>query len=134
MISQVPVEYMHLVNLGVMKRLLHLWCKGKKNVRLEPISIKRISELSLEMRKYIPKEFARKSRSLDDLDRWKATEFRLFLLYTGMVVLKDIIPRHLYEHFMCFSLAIRILCGKSHHSPLNIDYARELLLYFVRKF
>lgn len=34
MVSQIPLDYMHLVCLGVVKRLLQLWIKGHKNVRL----------------------------------------------------------------------------------------------------
>lgn len=38
----------------------------------------------------IPCEINRKSRSLFEYKRWKATEFRTFLLYTDSMVLKAI--------------------------------------------
>lgn len=35
-------------------------------------------------------DFVRKIRGFNDLNWWKATEFRTFLLYLGPVVLKNI--------------------------------------------
>ena len=57
----------------------------------------------------MPSEFSRQPRSLKDLDRWKATEFRQFLLYTGPIVLQDIISDNVYEHFLALSMTLTIL-------------------------
>lgn len=43
MISQIPLDYMHLVCLGVMKRMLQLWVKGNKNIRLPNEDINSVS-------------------------------------------------------------------------------------------
>lgn len=59
----------------------------------------------------IPGEFCRKPRSLVEAKRWKATEFRQFLLYTGRVVLKSILDKKIYLYFMSLHVAVRILCS-----------------------
>jgi len=109
MVSQIPLDYMHLVCLGVVKRLIQFWLRGSKNVRLSAENINTVSHYLIAIKPCIPSEFARKPRSLHDVDRWKATEFRQFLLYTGIVVLKSVMAPTFYNHFLSLSIAIRIL-------------------------
>jgi hypothetical protein len=76
MVTDFVLDYMHLICLGVFKRLLHLWLsKGPVSVRLNSIKVKQISEQLLTFRSWIPSDFSRKPRSLSELDRFKATEF-----------------------------------------------------------
>ena len=80
----------------------------------------------------MPSEFARRPRSLDELERWKATEFRQFLLYTGPVVLRNVVSKDLYQHFLCLSIAISILLDSDHDKQNSyLEFAQELLHYFV---
>lgn len=122
-ISQCSLDYMHIVCLGVMRTLLNAWIK-KRGEDFSLVSWK-IDTLSKELvfnAKNIPKEFSRKPRSLKDLDRWKATELRQFLLYTGPFILKDIISPERYCHFLKLSLALRILLNEM-DSKKKIIYA-----------
>lgn len=84
-------------------------------------------------RKHIPNEFSRKPRTVDCVKFWKATEFRLILLYTGPILLKNKLSVQQYEHFLCLSIAIRILCSKTLIGRY-IEYAKSLLYYFVEKY
>ncbi|KAJ8915730.1 hypothetical protein NQ315_000665 [Exocentrus adspersus] len=93
MIKSFPLDYMHLVCLGVMKKLLNnLW------------QTKNISDKCLELKNEIPKEILRRPRSLSEVKRWKATEFCLFLFYMGPVVLKQNVPDEIFmqllKHFV----------------------------------
>nr|XP_012234623.1 PREDICTED: uncharacterized protein LOC105679273 [Linepithema humile]XP_012234624.1 PREDICTED: uncharacterized protein LOC105679273 [Linepithema humile]XP_012234625.1 PREDICTED: uncharacterized protein LOC105679273 [Linepithema humile]XP_012234626.1 PREDICTED: uncharacterized protein LOC105679273 [Linepithema humile]XP_012234627.1 PREDICTED: uncharacterized protein LOC105679273 [Linepithema humile]XP_012234628.1 PREDICTED: uncharacterized protein LOC105679273 [Linepithema humile] len=129
MVTQFPLDYMHLVLLGIMKKLLQFWIKGKHNVRMNATQITLISSL-LSMSSFLPKEFARKPRKLDEVDRFKATELRQLLLYTGPVIFFKKLSHDKYIHFLSLSVAIRILCSKEYRVQL-LDYAHSLLLYFV---
>ena len=52
--------------------------------RVGSVVTKRMSIALTSMHGFITKEFARKP---SEIDRWKATEFRQFLLHTGPVAL-----------------------------------------------
>ncbi|XP_067204218.1 uncharacterized protein [Linepithema humile] len=133
MVSQIPLDYMHLVCLGVVKRLLQLWVRGNRNIRLSKEAVNSVLRYLIALKPFIPAEFVRKPRSLDDIDKWKATEFRQFLLYTGFVVMKSILPTNCYNHFLSLSVGIRILTDQQLCVPFNA-YANSLLFYFVSNY
>ncbi|KAH9372312.1 hypothetical protein HPB48_022830 [Haemaphysalis longicornis] len=133
LVQDVQLDYMHLVCLGVVRKLLKLWVRGPKESRQE---IDMREELSLKLSKvamFVPVEFNRRPRSLLELDRWNSTEFRFFLLYGGPIVLSSILKQGLYENFLSVHVAITILASPS-SSPSEIDYAEELLRFFIKVF
>ena len=135
-VKQFPLDYMHLVCLGVMKRILLFMKEGplQSAARLSQKQVKEISFKLENLTGTLPSEFARQPRSLEELKRWKATEFRQFLLYTGPVVLKGVINDNIYIHFLAFSVAISIFLNKDKiKDPTNISYAKDLLIFFVQK-
>ena len=73
---------------------------------------------------------ARHPRSLTDIKRWKAPEFRTFLLYTGPIVLKRKLSETFYNNFLILHVSMRILLTKNPCSKY-IEYAQELLKVFV---
>jgi len=133
MISNFPIDYMHSVCLGVMRKLLYLWMKGPLRTRLGGQCIARMSNKLLALKSSIPREFARKPRSVSELDRWKATEFRQLLLYTGPVCLQGIIPDAMYSNFMLLSVGMYILLSSEHCVEL-CDKAQMILVNFCEHF
>lgn len=133
MIFGIPLDYLHLVCFGVMKRLLkmiwmeqHPHCLSKQQQRL-------VNDLIKSCASQLTKEFNRKGRSLEEICNWKATEFRTFLLYTSIFILRNILPCHQYKHFLYFHVAIRILCNPQ-SSVEQIKYADKALRHFVTDF
>nr|XP_047129689.1 uncharacterized protein LOC124809584 [Hydra vulgaris] len=59
LILKVPADYMHLVCLGVIKKMVFMWLKGPLATRLGPRVVKDLSEKLVDMRPFIPSEFAR---------------------------------------------------------------------------
>lgn len=101
MVSHVPLEYMHLICLGVMKKLLTMWTFGKPQMNLKSKEIIDINRQLLSIVECTPNEFARRPRSLKEFKRWKATELRFFLLlYAGSVILKGNIENGRYINFL----------------------------------
>lgn len=128
-----PLDYMHLVCLGVMKKLLLLWInKGPLTVRIRTKKIEELSNLLLSLNNCLPSDFARKIRGVQDIMRWKATEYRMFLLYLGPIVLKSIQNKECYHHFMILNISMIILLSPDY--KYLIGYARKCLDYFVHKF
>lgn len=134
MVKSFVTDYMHLVCLGVMRRLLMLWLRVKNKNKLGTENRARLSRLLVGLKKHTPREFARKPRTLKEIRHFKATEFRQFLLYSGPVILKNVLPRKVYNHFMLFSVAIRILVSSDAFDAEYVDYADTLLHKFVKEF
>jgi len=133
MVSQFPFDYMHLVCLGVMRRLLNIWVHGPSATALKKNQVIEISGKLLNFRSLILYEFSRKLRSLKDLAHWKATEYRLFLLYIGPCALEGILPPDKLNHFMLLHVAMSILTDPFLSNSLA-GYADALLHKFVQKF
>jgi len=130
--STFPIDFMHMAVLGVIRRLLFLWRDGT-GYHKPFFSHKLLAEFNekiLTIKEFWPSDFNRKPRSLGELERWKATELRSFLLYYGPVILKKYLPDNVYHNFLCFHVAISILVNENYNKLYN-DYADKLLNIFV---
>lgn len=78
-----------------------------------------------------PNEYSR-MHPLRDVNRWKTSELRQCLLYTGIVVFQNIVKKEVYNHFVVLSVAIRILLVKCTNYFNN--YANLLLRQFIVTF
>ena len=74
----------------------------------------------------------RQPRGLNDLPYWKATELRQFLLYHCPIVLKSIVSKNIYEHFMSLHFAMSILLNnKLIMVESMLDYPENVIVWFV---
>lgn len=135
LVTNISLDYLHLVCLGVVKQMLRLWINGTLKVRISNNIINVISDGLLSDRKTVPNDFVKKPKALSEFKHWKDVKFKQFLLFTGPLVLIDNIDEKMYNHFLYLSISIRIL---SHpeliKQPSFLSYANELLTIFVREF
>lgn len=108
-INSFVLDPMHLLYLGVVKILINLWINERSPSKLVYKDIENLSGHLVSLMRQIPCEFNRKSRALAEYKRWKATEFRQFLLYTGPVVLKHVLSNDMYLNFLTLHIAVTIL-------------------------
>ena len=131
MCAKFPIDYMHCCLLGCMKKMLLLWMKGPLRTRLSCAQKELVSGVLLSLRDHISTDFVRRPRSLEDVEYWKATEFRTFLLYTGCIALKGILKTKHYTNFLKLCVAIRLLLVPTER---NVNNADQLLDAFVEEF
>lgn len=103
----VVLDYMHNVCLGVVKRLIEMWVKGNKQVRLEKVKKEKRNFELKNLKQYVLAELCRLPRPIDDIEYFKATELRTFLLYAGQIVLKSNLKKQFYPHFLLLVYAIK---------------------------
>lgn len=132
-INVFSIDYMHLICLGVTKKLINLWLKGTLKNRLSSAKSKMLSNNLIKLKNCIPIDFQRKPRGVDEVPRWKATEFRTFFLYLGPVVLMNIVSKICYLIFLCLHVSIFILL-KSNISNNYLNFSEQLLNYFIVNF
>lgn len=134
MILDFPIgDELHLIDLGVTKRLLRGWMHGKIKKKLQWSS--RMKE---EVSRYLksvkrPVEIHREIRGINELSHWKGTEYRTFLLYVSVVILKKVLPKNYYDHFLLYFCSITI-CSAQYHLNNLIDIADKMLKSFLDLF
>lgn len=117
-IHNIPLDYMHLVCLGITKKLLQLWQKAKMKYHLNAHQIHGISDRLKSLKEYTPAEFNRKPRSLEHYCKWKATEYRQFLMYVGCYSIETIVNTKVFLNFKVLMCAMRLLSKEDQEDDL----------------
>ena len=136
LVDDVALDYLHVVCLGCMRKLLRFWLKrDTRSSLISKEALNKISKKLVDLREHVPSEFARLPRSLKELPRWKATELHQYLLYTEPIVLKDDFPIDLYNHFLALHHAIKLLCSRPKQSEREKVYGHceKLIKYFIEQ-
>ena len=85
---------MHLVSLGVVRPMLHYFNGCFIGINSGKLSLQQLTELSnkrTQLNGIFSFEFSCQPKSLTELERWKVTELRSFLLYSAPVILRSIL-------------------------------------------
>lgn len=131
LVTQVPLDYLHLVCLGVVRKLVRTWVKGKLPFRMKTSDVHQISSNLIKCKKYFPRAFQRRPRSLDEINHFKGSEFRSILLYTGVAVFYKILGSEKYKHFLLLHSAFYILLSSRASETAYNNLAKTLLRKFV---
>jgi len=127
--KQVVLDVMHLVFSGIVKTMLEKWTGGslsdRSRFKLSDDSLKIISARLARAKEFYPDEFQRDPDTLDHLASWKATQFRSFLLYIGVVVLLGVVSDDQLRHFHLLVVSMRLMCRKL---PCNSDGVRTRIV------
>ena len=122
------------VTKKVLKKYLSIYTAIKPKYKLNKNHIDTIHSRIITVQSSIPNMFVRKSRSFVDLERFKATELRQLLLYSGKIVFKNILNIYYYNHFLILNLAISLLCSAKICKNRNyIEYAHRLLICLIQR-
>lgn len=146
MVSQFPLDPMHLLWGGCSKRLLEFWLFEIGVWKLHYVVIGLISDVFVFLRPYCPNDFNRKPQSLKYFKSFKCTELRRIVLYDGILAFKDFVDDNIYRHFLLLHCSSYIMSSKtlfaahretvvemlkSFISHSAVIYGREFVVYCV---
>lgn len=135
MVKQFPIDYMHLICLGNVKKEISFWTNcptdnkaGKLSANQEQV----INQRLVQNADIFPSDFNRKLRDFYGASKWKATQCRSFLLYVRVVVLKGILDERIYNNFLLLHVGTTICISEDHLQ--HIDLAEMLFFKYVENF
>lgn len=134
MVSQFPLDPMHLLDQGLAKLILTACVNNSiTGIRGGDDGSQLLFRTQFESYdRFTPNDFGRRPRTLTELKRFKATEFRQFILYTGLVLLKSFLDEEAYTHYLLLSVSYRLLSSRI--LPENLSVVQHCLNEFVRQF
>lgn len=119
---------MHLLYGGVAKRIIFWLVTDAVNFKfkLHATQIDVINNKLALAAISQPSEFNRSVKDLRQFKQFKCTQYRVFLLYLSIVVLKDVLPSFQYDHFLLLFSGVRILSDEKMFK-LNNSVAKKML-------
>lgn len=130
------LDHMHTVDLGTMKDLLLKWFKTPDRAKFFIEDVNAIRSIDSQFSNIqTSKDITRcpQNRSINDCHKWKASEYRNFLLLFGPIVLMNVLKSSYYEHFLKLSKSIYIF-NKSLITRDEFQDASRLIIEFVDEF
>lgn len=117
---------------GITKRMLNGFKYGSLNNHKARWSISQSTEVTAFLEKCkLPSEIHRQVRGLDELTHWKAMEYRSFLLYLSIIVLKKFFTDNkIFHHFLLYYCAV-VVCTRNDQCSSNYDVAERMLMDFL---
>lgn len=127
------VDAMHCIFLGVTKKVISLLFDSK--YRDSDYSLCRYTDLVNTRMCSIhpPSSVERLPRKISEYTYWKASEFKIWLLYYSVPILCDIMKPEYFEHYKLLVLGVSLLYQDS-ISEQMMQRAKEALRLYVERF
>ena len=118
-------DYMHGICLGAFKQLINMWLTDSGTEF--HISSGQMTEIDDFINSVHPSsEVKRGLRGLAVRGNWKASEWRIFGLIYGPIVLVNYLPKTYYTHFLLLAYAVNVLL--SHNATITQLQKAELAI------
>ncbi|XP_031330642.1 uncharacterized protein LOC116161619 isoform X2 [Photinus pyralis] len=136
MIRNVPIDYMHCICLGIVKRILASKkfgiIFGKPPHKLPFRKVSMFSAAFVKINETLPLEFARKARVFNEVKRFKAVEFRLFILYAAPIIVRKHLQRSYSKLIMILHVIVTVLCSTRNIRKIDVvNYITDLSNRFI---
>lgn len=128
--SFVP-DYMHASLEGVVTTFLKHWTNYENRNQDYYLSSNKRKILNDRIQSIKPPvEITRPARKIDELNIWKASELRSFLLYYSLVCLRGLLPSKYLKHWFLFVYSMTIFL-KEKFDNYEFENAKAALIKFV---
>lgn len=128
MVTQIVPCAQHTWDKGVMKKILSI--VFEKSGFFNNEKLKQMNATHKKCQQRFPCEFPKSSNQhLENFSRLQAVELRHILLHSGMIIFRDVFPAKLYSHFLCLSMAARLLADEA-----TLEKERKLAQKLVTEF
>ena len=121
MVLSFPIDEMHAIHLGVVKRMIDfMMSEPRLQVRIVPNICEEIGERLSGLIVCWPTDFQRKPRALSEYKHWKATERKNFLMYSSLFVMRGLVENSLWNAWAFLFAAVHLL---SRPAPVETEIA-----------
>ncbi|XP_058064990.1 uncharacterized protein LOC131214671 [Anopheles bellator] len=128
----IVADRLHLIDLGIMKRLLSGWKDGTLGFNAK-LTAQQVNEVSEKLKQIIlPSEIHRKQRSLLSLAYWKGSELSSFLHYSSLVSLEEHVSKDVFQHFLLLFCSVTLFSSEYYKKYWST--AKSMLEEFVRQY
>lgn len=133
-VKSVPIDYMHAVLEGVAKSLMSYWFESQYHGKRFYLK-SQVHEIDKMLLRIKPSyDIPRAPRSIaQNLKYWKASEYRAWLLFYALPILKSFLPSDYVYHLSLLVSAIHIFLstGISHECLLKAEQMLQLFYQLV---
>jgi len=110
MVTGFVLDYMHLVCLGVVRKMVSLWLTGPLRTRIGRCAVRQINEKLMFLKQSMPREFHRKPRLFLNLNigrQLNSDNCSCTLVRCAWV--SDVLPPELYNNFLLLCVVMTIV-------------------------